>query len=104
MSWCGLSPSVGQDPCPAKPEKGTQVASSTKVTAPVLTSGPSWPICFDHIFDRPPAYRAARVDLSLQLQPAVVAQTHVSAGVDHCVHVLVEADGALPVFSSRGQF
>lgn len=64
----------------------------------------SRPIRFDHIFDRPPAYWAARINLSLQLQPTVVAQTHVSAGVDDCVHLPVEADGAFSIFSSRGQF
>lgn len=64
---------------------------------------PSRPICFDYIFDGPPAYRTARVDLSLQLEAAVVAQTHVSTGVDDGVHLLVEANGAFSVFSSRGQ-
>lgn len=64
----------------------------------------SWPICFDHIFNGPPAYWTACVDLSLQLQPAVIAQTHVSTGVDDRVHLLVKANGALPVLSRRGQF
>lgn len=65
--------------------------------------GRSRPICFDNVFNGPPAYGAAGVDLSLQLQPAVVAQTHVAAGVDDRVHLLVEADGAFTVFASRGQ-
>lgn len=65
--------------------------------------GRSRPICFDNVFNGPPAYGAAGVDLSLQLQPAVVAQTHVAAGVDDRVHVLIEADGAFTVFASRGQ-
>lgn len=65
--------------------------------------GPSRPICLDNVFDRPPAYGAAGVDLLLQLQAAVVAQTHVSAGVNDCVHLLVEADGAFSIFASGGQ-
>lgn len=44
------------------------------------------------------------MDLSLQLKPTVIAQAHVSTGVDHRVHVLVKANGAFSVFSSRGQF
>lgn len=61
------------------------------------------PVCFDDIFDGPAADRAARIDLSLQLEPAVVAQTHVPAGVDDGVHLLVEANGAFSVLASRGQ-
>lgn len=71
--------------------------------APAQTSGPSRPIRFDNVFDGPPAYRAARVYQSLQLVPTVVAQAHVSAGVDDRVHFLVEANGAFSIFSSRGQ-
>lgn len=63
----------------------------------------SRPIGFDHVFDRPPAYGTAGVDLSLQLQPTVVAQTHVSTGVDDSVHLLVEANSAFSVFATRGQ-
>lgn len=73
------------------------------VIAPVWTPGPLWPVCFDDIFDGPPADGAARIDLSLQLEPAVVAQTHVAAGVDDGVHLLVEANGAFSVLASRGQ-
>lgn len=64
---------------------------------------PSWPICFDHILDGPPAYGTACIDLSLELQPTVVAQAHVSTSVDDRVHLLIEADGALSAFASRGQ-
>lgn len=75
----------------------------TVVVAPVWTPGPLWPVCFDDIFDGPPADRAAGVDLPLQLEPAVVAQTHVPAGVDDGVHLLVEANSAFTVLASRGQ-
>lgn len=71
---------------------------------PVLADRPSWPVGFDDIFDRPPAYGATCIDLSLQLQPAVVAQTHVPTGVDDRVHLLIEANGAFSIFPSRGQF
>lgn len=73
------------------------------VVAPVWTPGLLWPVCFDDIFDGPPADGAARTDLSLQLEPAVVAQTHVAAGVDDGVHLTVEANGAFSVLASRGQ-
>lgn len=73
------------------------------VVAPVWTPGSLWPVCFDDIFDGPPADGAARIDLSLELEPAVVAQTHVAAGVDDGVHLLVEANGAFSVLASRGQ-
>lgn len=74
-----------------------------EVAAPVLPSGPSRPISFDNIFNGPPAYWTAGVDLPLQLQAAAVAQAHVSTCVDDCVHVLVEANGAFSIFSNRGQ-
>lgn len=64
---------------------------------------PSRSIRLDHIFNGSPAYRTACIDLSLQFQTAVVAQTHVSAGVDNSVHLLVKANGAFSIFTSRGQ-
>lgn len=67
------------------------------------TPDPSWSIRLDHIFNGSPAYRTACIDLSLQFQTAVVAQTHVSAGVDNSVHLLVKANGAFSIFTSRGQ-
>lgn len=77
--------------------------AAVAVVAPVWTPGSLRPVCLDDVFDGPPADRAARIDLSLQLEPAVVAQTHVAAGVDDGVHLLVEANGAFSVLSSREQ-
>lgn len=63
----------------------------------------SGPIRLDDIFDGPAADGAAGVDLSLELQPTLVAQTHVSAGVDDRVHLLVEAHRALPALPRQRQ-
>lgn len=55
---------------------------------------------FNNIFDDPAADRAAGVELLLQLKTAGVAEAHVSAGVDHRVHLAVKADGAFPVLAA----
>lgn len=64
---------------------------------------PLWPVCFDDVFYGPSADRTARIDLSLEFEAAVVAEAHVSTGVDDRVHILVKAYGALPVFTTKGQ-
>ena len=67
-------------------------------TCPVPTTASaaalSAAVRFDDIFDGPSANGAASVGHLLELQPARIAETHVSAGVnDRVYHVLV-ADGA----------
>lgn len=102
-----LISSWDQDPCTRVQQslrRSNRWYPTAEVTSPVWTFEPSRPICFDNIFDRPPAYRTAGINLSFQLEPAVVAQAHMSAGVDNCVDLLVKANGAFSVFSCRGQF
>lgn len=62
---------------------------------------PLGPVDFNDILDDPSADGAAGVELLLQLKTAGVAEAHVSAGVDHRVHLAVEAHGALPVLAAR---
>lgn len=52
-------------------------------------------IGLDDVFDLPPADGAAGVGHLLEFEAAGVAQTHVSTGVDHRVHAVLVADGAL---------
>lgn len=57
------------------------------------------PLCtavgLDNIFDLSSADGTACVGHPLEFEAARVAQTHVSAGVDDCVHRILVADGAL---------
>lgn len=98
MSEFGSSPD--RFPSPTHPEVEKTTVRKTQY---LLACGPSRPVRLDDVLDGPPADGTARVDLPLELQPAVVAQAHVAAGVDDRVHLLVEADGAFSVFASRGQ-
>lgn len=52
-------------------------------------------VCLDNVFDCPPADGAAGVGHLLEFQSAGVAQTHMSTGVQHSVHHVLIADGAL---------
>lgn len=101
MSGCGRS--LVEVKIHAQPSLRRWSRQRPGISAPTRVGG-SRPICFDDVFDGPAADRAAGVDLSLELQPAVVAQAHVPAGVNDCVHLLVEANGAFSVFPRRGQF
>lgn len=64
-----------------------------------VKSGLSFPLCapigLDYVFDLPSADWTTGVGHLLELDAAGVAQTHVSAGVDDCVHQVLVADGAL---------
>lgn len=51
-------------------------------------------VCFDDIFDGPSANGAAGIGHLLELQPAGIAETHVSTGVNDCVYHVLIADGA----------
>lgn len=57
-------------------------------------------VYFNNIFDDPSADWAAGVELLLQLKTTGVAEAHVSAGVDHRVHLAVKADSAFPVLAA----
>lgn len=52
------------------------------------------PVGLDDIFDCPPADGAARVGHLLEFDATGVAETHVSAGIEHCVHHVLVANGA----------
>lgn len=53
------------------------------------------PVGLDDVFDCPSADGAARIGHLLELEAAGVAETHVPAGVEHRVHRVLVADGAL---------
>lgn len=55
------------------------------------------PIDLDNILDGPPADGTAGPCLPSEPQAAAVAQAHVSARVDDCVHLAVEAHCALSI-------
>lgn len=57
-------------------------------------------VYLNNIFDDPSADWAAGVELLLQLKTTGVAEAHVSAGVDHRVHLAVKANGAFPVLAA----
>lgn len=59
-------------------------------------------VYFNNIFDDPSADWATGIELLLQLKTTGVAEAHVSAGVDHGVHLIVEADSALPILAAQG--
>lgn len=52
-------------------------------------------IGLDNVFDGPPADGTAGVGHLLEFESTGVAQTHMSAGVQHGVHHVLVADGAL---------
>lgn len=60
---------------------------------------PFFPLCtpirLNYVFDLPSANWTTGVGHLLELDAAGVAQTHVSAGVDDCVHQVLVADGTL---------
>lgn len=60
-----------------------------------------WAVDFNNVFDDPSADWAAGIELLLQLKTAGVAEAHVSAGVDHHIHLIVKADGALPILAAH---
>lgn len=57
-------------------------------------------VYLNNIFDDPSADWAAGIELLLQLKTAGVAEAHVSAGVDHRVHLVVKANGAFSVLAA----
>jgi len=52
------------------------------------------PVGLDDIFDCPPADGAACVGHLLEFEATGVAETHVSAGVEYGVHLVLVANGA----------
>lgn len=53
------------------------------------------PVGLYDVFDCPPADGAASVGHLLELEATSVAETHVTTGIQHSVHHVLIADGAL---------
>lgn len=53
------------------------------------------PVGLDDVFDLPSADGTAGVGHFLEFEATGVAETHVSTGVDDCVHHVLVTDGAL---------
>lgn len=52
------------------------------------------PVGLDDVFDCPPADGTARIGHLLEFETTGVAKTHVSTGVEDCVHYILVANGA----------
>lgn len=62
----------------------------------------SWPVRFDDVLYGPATDGTTSVNLSLEPQPAVMTQTHVSTRVDDGVHLMIKAHCTLVVLVAQG--